>query len=132
VPLPQIDPEAFPHASYSISFNLVVNAAASPEEKDAAWRFIAFLTNQPERWFRATQMLQPRVGWFETETARDIPGLETFVFDLENSRPLTRSPNYGVMESALASAIERVALNGADPAESLQQAADEFRRNAGL
>ena len=119
VPLPQIDPAAFPPRSYSISFNMVVNAKAPAEDQAAAWKFIAFALGQPERWFKDTYALQPRLGWYETETAKQIPGIETFVSDLKNARPLTDSPNYGVLEAALASAIERVALNGADPAESL-------------
>ncbi|HSF05987.1 MAG TPA: extracellular solute-binding protein [Methylomirabilota bacterium] len=126
VPLPQIDPGKPRTMMYS--FNLVVNAKASPEVKTVAWDFIQSATSQPTLWMQRTRMVQPVKGWFDTAEAKQVPYLDIFIRDLSIGRPMARSQNFNELQAAIARAVDRVVLQGADPRRSLDQAAEEFNR----
>jgi len=122
--MPDAGPEYGGGASYG--FHYVVSANASEAERAAAWHFLDFLTADANRWFADTGLLQPKVGWYEEPSAAEFEGLDVFVQDLADSRPLPRTRYWSQLQSAFVGAVERVAYEDADPKASLDQAAQEY------
>jgi len=125
-PLPQARPDRPVTLIYSYAW--MVNRKASTVQKQVAWDFIHYVSTRPGEWMTAARYLQPVKGWYETPAAKQVPFLAVFVHDLSVGRPVARSTNYLELQSALQRMIDRVVLNGADPKQSLDQAAAEFER----
>lgn len=110
----------------SYGFHYVVSANASEAEQAAAWHFLDFLTADANRWFADTGLLQPKIGWYEEPAAEQFVGLDVFIQDLADSRPLPRTQYWSQLQAAFVGAVERVAYEDADPKASLDQAVQEY------
>jgi ABC-type glycerol-3-phosphate transport system substrate-binding protein len=122
--MPDAGPNYGGGASYG--FHYVVSANATEQERAAAWHFLDFLTADANRWFANTGLLQPKIGWYEEPAAEAFEGLDVFVQDLEDSRPLPRTRFWSQLQAAFVGAVERVAYEDAEPQASLDQAAQEY------
>jgi ABC-type glycerol-3-phosphate transport system substrate-binding protein len=111
-------------------FHQLINKNASPDEKFVASNFIGYMFSDPNRWWQATGQLQPRVGWYQTPEAQAFEGLNVFIDDLAHAKGLPRTPNYGVLQTAIKNAIQRSVFEGVDPQQSLDQAQQEYESNA--
>jgi multiple sugar transport system substrate-binding protein len=109
-------------------FHYGVNKAATPEEKFVAWNFIDFFVRDANLWWERTGQLQPKTTLTAPEGS---VGLDVFLSDLEASKPLPLLETYGVLQTAIKNAIERVVFEGVDPAASLEQAQQEYDSQAG-
>jgi multiple sugar transport system substrate-binding protein len=125
-PMPQLDPEHPVTIRYH--FDFVVSDDASPEEAWVGWDFVNFALSDPEPWFKKTLLLQPRNELVESASAQNIRGMDVFLHDLEISRPLSQSPHSGELQAAIARAVQRIVLEGADIQESLDDAAQDYVR----
>jgi multiple sugar transport system substrate-binding protein len=120
-----------PRASSDVSgmaygFHYGVNKNATPEEKFVAWNFIDFLISDANLWWDRTGQLQPKKDWFNSPAAKDSPGLDVFLDDLDKAKALPSTTTYGALQTAIKNAIQRVVLEGADPSASLTQAQQEY------
>ncbi len=95
----------------------VVNNAS--EKQEAAWRFIAFMADQPERWLSDVGFIQPRVGLLDTPVAQTIPHLDTFMEMNPIVRFMPRTPIYIEMHTPFADMIDRISLEGWDHQQAL-------------
>lgn len=122
VSMPKVELDTF----QSYGYHDVVNVNAPQDEQNAAWALIAYMTQFGAEWFERTGLLQPRLGWADTPEAQAFPFLDVFLGDLEKSRPLPKTPNFSALQTAVGEAVSRVTFEGADPQESLDQAAAEY------
>jgi multiple sugar transport system substrate-binding protein len=129
VPMPQMDPGN--PVTFSYSFNLAVNSNLSDEEKHVAWDFIDFALKDPLLWWETTAMLQPRKGAYESPEAQRTVGMNVFVDDLEVAKPLARTIYWDELQRIVASAAQGIVLEDQDIQDTLDSAAEEFRRVAG-
>jgi multiple sugar transport system substrate-binding protein len=104
-------------------FHYGVNKNATPEEKFVAWNFINYFVDSADRWWQRTGQLQPKKTLTQAEGS---VGLDVFLEDLQNARPLPSTDTYGAVQVAIKNAIQRVVLEGVDPAASLDAAQQEY------
>jgi ABC-type glycerol-3-phosphate transport system substrate-binding protein len=128
-PLPRASDDS-PISGMAYGFHQLINKNASPDEKFVASNFIGFMFSDPSRWWAATGQLQPRVGWYQSPEAQAFTGLNVFIDDLAHAIGLPRTPNYGVLQTAIKNAIQRSVFEGMDPQESLNLAQQEYESNA--
>ena len=77
VPFPQVNPKHPVTILYS--WNWVVNAHTP--NVAASWRFIDFLSKHEVEWLKTCGYIQPRLGWYNSKTAKDFPFLNVFRHD---------------------------------------------------
>lgn len=111
----------------------VVNSVSKNQE--AAWKFIDFMSRQPDRWLANTGFIQPRKGLLDTEVAQGIEHLDLFMEMNSIVRFMPRTPIYVEMHTPFADMIDRVSLDGMDHQEALDALKvelDELLRIRGL
>jgi multiple sugar transport system substrate-binding protein len=129
VPLPQVDP-AHP-MTMQYSFDFVVSKDATPDQQFVAWNFIQYALSTPVAWFKATRLLQPLKALSQSAEAQQIPGMPVFLHDLSIARPLATSLHVAELQSAIARAVQRIVLDGADVKTSLDQSVQDYKQAAG-
>jgi maltose-binding protein MalE len=120
--------------SIKYSFNYAVNKSISDAKKYVAWDYIKFTLSDRARaieHFQNTGSIQPLKEWYRDPAVASTPFLDTGVKVIEGAYPLPRTKNYNALQEALANAVSRVALQNADPAESLAQAQSEYNTAVG-
>ena len=81
--------------------------------------------------FKSTGSIQPLKDWYKDPAVSDTPYLATAIDVIQHAYALPRTKNWGALQTALANAVSRVALNNADPAQSLAAAQDEYNKAVG-
>jgi ABC-type glycerol-3-phosphate transport system substrate-binding protein len=119
-------PKAGPGPNLLYGFPYIVSARASTTEQAAAWNLLNYMFSDPNRWFTATGLLQPIVGWYTQPAAKQFEGLPVFVDDMTNAKGLAQTNNYGALQTALKNGIDRVVNDNMDPKASLDQAVQEY------
>ena len=120
--------------SIKYSFNYAVNKNISDTKKFVAWDYIHFTLSDPGRaveHFNNTGSIQPLKDWYKDPKVASTPFLDTAIKVIEGAYPLPRTKNYNALQAALANAVSRVALNNADPAQSLAAAQAEYNSAIG-
>jgi ABC-type glycerol-3-phosphate transport system substrate-binding protein len=120
--------------SIKYSFNYAVNKSISDAKKFVAWDYIKFTLGDRARaveHFQNTGSIQPLKDWYRDPAVASTPFLDVGVKVIEGAYPLPRTKNYNALQETLANAVSRVALNNADPAESLAQAQAEYNQAVG-
>jgi ABC-type glycerol-3-phosphate transport system substrate-binding protein len=127
VPLPQINP-AKP-ATMAYSFDIVVNAKIAEPKQRVAWDFVHMAVYDPKMWLSNNGSLLPYRAWAGSSEARQtLQFFDVFVHDLSIGRPMVRTDHFNEFEDAIGRPIQRAVFTGADPKQSLDQAATEFSR----
>lgn len=108
---------------------------SSSEHKDAAWKFIAFLTDEPGQKYLTERLIPPSVKGYELDPSkaarkseRDV--LKASLDGLATAR-YPREFNYPEIQEALGQALQKVASGQQDPEAamaSVQSASDRIRR----
>lgn len=129
MPIPQVD-LAHP-ATMQYSFNFVVSKDATPDQQFVAWNFVHYALSTPVAWFQATRLLQPLKALSQSAEAQQIPGMPVFLHDLSIARPLASSLHVAELQAAIARAVQRIVLNGADIKTSLDQSVRDYQQAAG-
>lgn len=123
--LPQLDPSK-PNSIFTL-FTMAVNSSASPDQQAVAHDFLRFMALQPEIWLAQTGQLTPVVALKSSPSARQIlPFLDVALHDLEIAHPPVSTDFGSQLNTALASAAERVIYENQDPKDSLVQAKADF------
>ena len=115
---------------------LYIMASRSPEEQQAAWEYIRFLSSAETQaeWFGGTGYIPTRASSLGLPAARDVvaqyPQFQVAVNQLAES-PTTAAATgpllgpYAQVRAAVATAIEEMLLTGKDPPAALADAAAE-------
>lgn len=93
------------------------------KRKTEAWKFIDFLTKKAPEFFIKIAYIQPRRGWLDDPQIKKSEMynyLSVFLDDFKYGRYLLRSEHYSEIQEAVTRAIERVAITGMDPEESIK------------
>jgi multiple sugar transport system substrate-binding protein len=120
--------------SIKYSFNYAVNKNISDAKKFVAWDYIKFTLADRARaveHFGNTGSIQPLKDWYKDPAVASTPFLDVAIKVIEGAYPLPRTKNYNALQEALANAVSRVALNNADPAQSLADAQAEYNAAVG-
>lgn len=121
VPLPQVDPDN-PHSMLGGWWWYVSNQA-DPDVQAAAWRFLDFYTQDPGGQLENTGLVMPKKNLLESEAWAEFPYHDAFAKDLAAGGWPYTSRAAAQIEDAIDTAIDRVLIEGADPAEALNDAA---------
>jgi ABC-type glycerol-3-phosphate transport system substrate-binding protein len=110
-------------------FAMVVNAKSSEDVRKVAWDFEHWVLTQPALWLKTTGQLQNQADWYKTDEAKQImPYIAVAIQDMSYSRPNAVTTHGSELAAALHKAAERHLFQDMDPKQSLDQAAEEFRR----
>ena len=130
VPLPVV--EGGKSITMMYGFAWAVNAAASADNKAAAWDFTRFVASKPEDWINRVGVFQPKKGvWTESAAAKTVPYLDIYVADASRARYLVVHENYNEISQAITRAMDKVLLEAGDPKTALDTAAAEINKAIG-
>jgi multiple sugar transport system substrate-binding protein len=118
VPLPQVNPKNPIAVLYS--WNWAVNAHA--HNAAGAWSFINFLSEHEVEWLKTCGYIQPRIGWYNTTTAKDFPYLSVFRFDQAHGIYVLPSLYNAQITTDLGNALEAALEQGVPAKTALSQA----------
>jgi len=124
VSLPQHDPANPVHITSSWAW--FVNRSSRNQE--LAWRFIEFASKYQEEWLTEVGYILPRIGWFESEAAQTLDGLDVFLDGMSYGRPRVRTLNYAEVANVMQRHLQRVVLQGVSPEQAMNDAKVEIDR----
>jgi len=101
----------------------VSSAAKSTSE---SWKFINFLSNHQERFLTEVGYVQPRLGWLDSEAAKNFKYLDVFLKDMEKGTYIERTVIFQEVASAMYKAMQRCVMEGQDVEKSLLEAKTEI------
>jgi multiple sugar transport system substrate-binding protein len=119
VPLPQVDP-AQPSGRW-YGYYLAVNKASKHQKE--AWRFIAYVTSQSQRWLTDVNFIQPVQGWDQSPAAAKVPFLPVWRQAYQQGKFDQIGPHWAEVMDAIKAAVEGTIFDHKPPAQTLQQAA---------
>lgn len=122
VPLPQYDADNPVTLLYAWGWS--VNGAS--EQQAEAWKFVSFLSQHGEQWLERCGYIQPRMGWEDSQTAKDTLYLDVFLEDMAKGQYTVRSTNYAEITKTINNMLQRVILQGEDPQAAADQAKKEI------
>ena len=118
VPMPQVNP-ANP-VTHVYGYFWMVNKAST--QQAAAWKFINFLSSQPDQWLTNAGYIQPKKGWTTSAAAKTFPFLDVWLQSEAEAQPGESSTKMPQIRSVLQNTIETIVSNGTAPAQALSQA----------
>lgn len=114
--------------------NLAILAKSPQKEKDAAWKFIQFVTNTENTayWSQQTGYMPVRESAFETDTIKKLfaakPQFKVAKEQLQYGRPRPMVPGYKELQEIIMTEIQRAILGQATPEEALNNAAEKAKK----
>lgn len=127
VPLPQADPSEPSGRWYA--YYWAVNQAS--EQQAEAWKFIAYLSSQHERWLRDVNFIQPVKGWEASKAAAEIPFLDVWAQAYTQGEFDEVGPYWIEVQDAIKQAVEQTIFDGVPPADSLASACESIDQSLG-
>jgi len=124
-PFPRFADGTRDSGAFIFAYGQLVNAAASAEQQQAAWRLAGFLASRPADFLVRAGLLQPRVE-LETSGALEQVPFGTLFFEEATASPVDQL-SFETWEAVLR-AIERSTQSEVDPAESLAAARAEIEQ----
>ena len=110
-------------------FAIVVSAKSSEDVRKVAWDYHHYVCTQPLLWLKKTGQLQNQKGVQDLPDVKQIlPNIDIAVKEMAFGRQLAITTAGNELAAALQKAVERFLYQGADPKQSLDDAADEFNR----
>lgn len=133
-PFPDVDGDGQP-APLTGGPDAIAMINADSEHVDAAWKFVAFLMEDPGQEYLTDHLIAPSVKGYELDPSKAARTSEEDVLqqtmDGIGSAQFPRELNYPELQEALGRALQEVASGQKDAAaalESVQQASDRIRR----
>lgn len=124
VPLPQVNPSA--PVSRVYGYYLAVNSASKVQAE--AWKFIQFLTEQPEEFITGTNFVQPVIGWETSAAAKEIPFLDVWAKSYETGRFDDVTPHYSEVQDTITNMVNQVVFDKVAPKEAADTANEAVNR----
>ncbi|HZV50682.1 MAG TPA: extracellular solute-binding protein [Candidatus Dormibacteraeota bacterium] len=122
--VPQVDPSR--PASRCYGYFMAVNKASKVQEE--AWKFIAYVTSQHDRWLSDVLFVQPIKGWQNTAAARKIDFIDVWAESYATAKFDEVGPHWSEIEDTLKSSIQDTVFNGVPPETSFTRAQSEIDR----
>jgi ABC-type glycerol-3-phosphate transport system substrate-binding protein len=120
-PLPQLDP-ANPKTLLN-SYALAVTAGSKHQKE--AFEFLSYLTADSDGYLAATGYVTGRIGWADSEVAKQTRGSAIFAEGQKHGSFVWRSPTWSEEGTAIKNAIEQFA-QGVPVKQALDQAAADI------
>ncbi|EHQ61933.1 glycerol-3-phosphate-binding periplasmic protein [Paenibacillus dendritiformis C454] len=114
--------------------NLAVLAASSPEKKQAAWKFIQWMTapEQTIRWSQGSGYMPVSKTAVESDALKEAfakdPNFKVAIDQLQYGKARPMVPGYKELQEVIMTEIQRVILGQATPDEALQAATDKANK----
>ncbi|NGP60259.1 ABC transporter substrate-binding protein [Paenibacillus thiaminolyticus] len=114
--------------------NLAVLAASSPEKKEAAWKFMQWMTapEQTIRWSQGSGYMPVSKAGLESDTLKEAfvkdPNFKVAIDQLQYGKARPMVPGYKELQEVIMTEIQRVILGQATPDEALQAATDKANK----
>ncbi|MFD0715475.1 ABC transporter substrate-binding protein [Paenibacillus sp. GCM10027626] len=111
---------------------IVMMEKAKPEEKDAAWEFIKFMTSAEQnlQWAEKVGYLPTHKSVIDTEEGRAYqerwPQYKAVLENFDNVTPRLQHPTYPEFRNRYKEAVGEMVLNGQDAVAMMQKAAKEI------
>jgi ABC-type glycerol-3-phosphate transport system substrate-binding protein len=128
VPLPRVD-AVQPAVNRIYGYFWAVNSAS--EQQTEAWRFIAYLAAQHERWLGDVNFVQPVVGWDQSPAAKAIPFIDVIADAYASGRYDQVGPHWSEVQDAIRTAVDKAVFDGVPPADALREANAAAQRSIG-
>ena len=123
IPLPQMA-DAERQVVMLSSWVWTVNGAS--ERASEAWRFVNYAQEQGDRWLTTSGYILPRLGWSDSESTQDFPGLDVFIDQMQYGRPRLIHPNAGEIGTIIHQAVQRAVLDNMPAEQALNDACEEI------
>ncbi len=117
--------------SIKYSFNYAVNPNISAAKKLVAWDVIRYFLSHPIDNYLELGVVQPLKDWYKDPKLANEKYLAVGIDVIEKAYPLPKTTHWDQLQTALANAVTRVALQNADPAVSLAAAQEEYKQAVG-
>src|SRR5690606_27849511 len=101
------------------------------EQQSEAWKFIAYLSSQHERWLKDVNFIQPIKGWEKSPAAADIPFLHVWAKAYTQGEFDEVGPHWIEVQDAIKRAVEQTIFDGVPAAESLESACESIGQSLG-
>ncbi|MBN3524019.1 ABC transporter substrate-binding protein [Paenibacillus apiarius] len=114
--------------------NLAVLAKSSAEEKQAAWKFIEWMTGaeQTIRWSQGSGYMPVSKSAVESDTLKQAfakdPNFKVAIDQLQYGKARPMVPGYKELQEVIMTEIQRVVLGQATPDEALQAATEKANK----
>lgn len=109
-----------------------VNGDIDKKKQEAAWSFVAFLSEHAEEYLTKVKLILPKREIFENLSKYDIPFLDVFASDLEKASFIYSGPKVHEVSNILESLIREVMLSGLESEKAvirLRVSLAELRRD---
>jgi multiple sugar transport system substrate-binding protein len=120
VPFPQFEHAVSHVSACTYAHYLMVGAGAPEATREAAWTFIGFLLRHSEEYLAETGLLMPTKLMLDSPSLEVVPYHQVFIDDMQTSKPAYSGPVSSAMQDLIARAVERVMLEGVEPAKAYQ------------
>lgn len=120
VPFPQFEHAVSHVSACTYAHYLMVGAGAPEDTREAAWTFIGFLLRHSEEYLAETGLLMPTKLMLDSPSLEVVPYHQVFIDDMQTSKPAYSGPVSSAMQDLIARAVERVMLEGVEPAKAYQ------------
>ncbi len=127
IPFPVFDDAVHDYAGNYYAHYYKVNAEATPEQQEWAWRFIGYMLRDPEIYLAEVGLVQPTHALMASETYAQVPYGEVFEADLERGKMVPLHPGNSLFQAAIGTAIDAVMVEGATPERALERLKADVR-----
>lgn len=125
VPLPQVNPDAAVNPLYAYYWSL--NSLTTDQaKKDAAGKFVGYLSSEPGQWLQNVDFIQPVVGWATQPEAAEFQFGSVWESEMEKGQFLPLTPQAEEVDNIMMQAIELSLLSGVEPQEALDGAKSQI------
>ena len=125
VPLPQVNPDAPVNPLYAYYWSL--NSLTTDEaKKNAASKFVGYLSSDPGAWLTNVDFIQPVVGWASAPAAAEFQFGEIWESEMAQDKFLPVVPQAEEVDNIMMQAIELSLLSGVEPQEALDGAKSQI------
>jgi ABC-type glycerol-3-phosphate transport system substrate-binding protein len=105
-----------------------VNALTTDEAKRAAaFKFIGFISNHPDRWLTDVNFIQPKAGWESTDWAKKLPFFEVWSAEMLKGQFLPVVPNAEQVDTIMKAVLEQSLFSGEEPQSALEGAVSQIQ-----
>jgi multiple sugar transport system substrate-binding protein len=126
VPLPQVDASKEP-VSRVYGYFWAVNSAS--EQKAEAWKFIAYLASQHERWLSDVSFVQPVTGWESSAPAKQMKHIDVIAQSYAVGQYDQVGPHWSEVQDAIQAAVDQAVFDGRPVEDALAEAKETIQRS---
>jgi len=125
-PLPQVDTTKDPVSRVYGYFWAVNNAS---KQKAEAWKFIAYLASQHERWLSDVSFVQPVSGWESSAPAKNMPYIDVLAESYRVGKYDQVGPHWSEVQDAVRNAVDQAVFDGRPVEDVLREAKEAIQRS---